>query len=90
MKINIYKENEIFYWLTGERNPLAAFFINRNSINDFTITPNVVDNNRNFLKYSFDGKNNIVDIDNIIAEAILNNYRVEFLKDYPNNIVDHM
>jgi hypothetical protein len=81
MIVNIYKEEKLFISLTGNNNPLSVFFINKESINEYKIIPNPADKNRYLLKYSFNNIDYLVDNDNSISEAILNNYRVEITED---------
>ena len=87
MIVNIYKEEEVFFHILSKgnsynpSNPFRIFFVNKDSINDYTVTPHVIDKDRYFLKYYFDGSEYFVDIDHKAAEAILNNYRVEILED---------
>jgi len=81
MKINIYKDESLFIFFTGTNNPLAIFFINRDSINKYDMSPDFSEQDRHFLKYSFNEKDYSLNINSSMAEAILNEYRVELLDE---------
>jgi hypothetical protein len=81
MNFNIYKNKKIFISFTATKNPLAIFFINRDSINEYEMSPDLFAQDRHYLKYSFDGKEYSLNINSSMAEAILNEYRVELLDE---------
>jgi hypothetical protein len=79
MTINIYKENNIFITINGE-NPLVNFLKNIDSVK-YTIEPNKNVDNRHILKYMFDNVEYIIGIGDVVAESILNEYRIELLDE---------
>jgi len=79
MTINIYKENKLLVSIPGE-NPLTDFFKNKNSIT-YTIEPNIKTEGRHILKYVFEDNSFNISIGDIMAEAILNEYRMELIDE---------
>jgi hypothetical protein len=79
MKMNIYKEEKILASIAGE-NSLINFFKNKNNI-IYTIEPNIKTEGRHILKYVFEDNSFIIGIGDIIAEAILNEYRTELVDE---------
>ena len=72
MKINIYKDESLFIFFTATNNPLAIFFINKDFINEYEISPDLSAQDRHYLKYSFYGKDYSLNENSSMAEAILN------------------
>jgi hypothetical protein len=81
MKFNIYKDESLFIFFTATNNPLAIFFINRDSIDEYEMSPDLSAEDRHYLRYSFDGKDYSLNINSSMAEAVLNEYRVEMLDE---------
>jgi hypothetical protein len=81
MKINVYKDESLFISFTGKNNPLAIFFINKESIIDYKINPDLSAEDRHDLRYSFNEKDYLVNINSNMAEAVLNNYRTELVDE---------
>jgi hypothetical protein len=79
MKINIYKDEKIFISVSGQ-NALTDFFKNKNSIT-YTIEPNIKTEGRHILKYVVEDNSFIISIGDIMAEAILNEYRMELIDE---------
>ena len=83
MKINIYKEETLFTSITFNiiYNPMGIYFMNKEFINEYKITPDLTAQDRHNFTYSFNGKNYLVNIHSSLAEVILNNYRIELLEE---------
>jgi hypothetical protein len=75
MKVNIYKDNNIFIMIDGE-NSLINFFKNIDNVK-YTIEPNIKIDGRHILKYTLDNVDYGVSIGDVMAESILNEYKVE-------------
>jgi hypothetical protein len=78
MKINIYKDEKILISVFGQN--AINFFKNKDNLT-YTIEPNTKTEDRHFLKYVFEGHTFNVEINDTIAEAILNEYRFEFINE---------
>jgi len=82
MKISIYKEEELFIqFIGGTTNPMVTFFIHKEFINEYNITPDSAVQDRHYLEYLFGEKSYLVNIDSFIAEAILNGYKIDLLEE---------
>jgi len=81
MNFNIYKDEKIFISFTATKNPLAIFFINKESIANYEISPDMSAENRHYLTYSFNKKDYSLNINSNMAEAVLNNYRTELVDE---------
>ena len=79
MTINVYKEDNVFIKINGE-NSLVNFFKNIDSVK-YTIEPNTNVDNRHILKYMLDNVEYIIGIGDVVAESILNEYRIELLDE---------
>jgi hypothetical protein len=79
MKVNIYKENNIFIMI-NEENSLVNFFKNIDNLK-YTIEPNINIDGRHILKYVLDNIEYVVSVGDVVAESILNEYRIEFLDE---------
>jgi len=78
MKINIYKDEKILISVFGQN--AINFFKNKDNLT-YTIEPNTKTEDRHFLKYVFEEHTFNVEINDTIAEAILNEYRFEFINE---------
>jgi len=78
MKINIYKDEKILISLFGQN--AINFFKNKDNLT-YTIEPNTKTEGRHFLKYVFEEHTFNIDINDTIAEAILNEYRFELINE---------
>jgi hypothetical protein len=79
MTINIYKNNIILLTIS-EHNDLVNFFKNKENIK-YEITPNLKTDGRHILKYTIEDKKYIIGISDIVAECILNDYRLEWIDE---------
>ena len=79
MKINIYKDEKIIISVSGQY-ALNNFFKNKDNLT-YTIEPNTKTEERHFLKYVFEEDTFYVEINDTMAEAILNEYRFELINE---------
>ena len=79
MKINIYKENNLYIIINGE-NGLSNFFTNIDNV-EYTIEPHPENPERHILKYTLGNENFNIGISEVVAESILNKYRLEFINE---------
>jgi hypothetical protein len=79
MKINIYKEESLYIIVNG-KNGLDHFFKNVDSL-EYTVEPSPENSQRHILKYTLNGENFNIGISEVVAESILNKYRIEFINE---------
>jgi hypothetical protein len=81
MKINIYKNEELFISVAGTNNPLAKFFMNKDFITDYKFSPDLSQKDRYNFKYIFNEEEHLLNVTFHVGEAVLNNYRMELLDE---------
>ena len=79
MKINVYKEDSLYIIINGD-NGLSHFFKNIDGL-DYTLEPNPQNSERHILKYTIEGEEFHVGVSEVIAESILNEYRIEIVDE---------
>lgn len=79
MKINIYKDGNLYIIINGE-NGLSNFFKNVDNV-EYTIEPHPENLERHILKYTLGNENFNIGISEVVAESILNKYRLEFINE---------
>jgi hypothetical protein len=79
MKINIYKEENLYIIVNG-KSGLDHFFKNL-EILEYTIEPNPENSERHILKYTLGDEKFNIGISEVVAESILNKYRAEFINE---------